>query len=179
MTALRDYRFPVDMLETKPGPHGKTLTFVDVRNIAAALDKLAPGWSSDIHLFHTDTEYAATCAIAIDGITRSDTGSGPTPPDASNQAFRRCAAAHGLGAYLWTGEPEPPLWASKADAQQWALDVGAFKSRQHMENAYRLVKRVGRPSGAASMFTLWKSEVEHRCAEKAAQNGHVREEVPV
>lgn len=100
-TNLRKFRFPKHMLATKTGPGGMTLTFVDVRNIAATLDDLCPGWHSSTSLQHTGTEYFATVTLAVDEVTRSDVGSGDTPPDAQNQAFRRAAAQHGLGAYLW------------------------------------------------------------------------------
>lgn len=107
MTTLADFRFPPHMLETKPGPKGRTLTYVDVRNIAAVLDRLAPGWSNDVELSHNGREYAAVCRLTVDGVTRCDVGSGETPPDAANQAFRRAAAAHGLGRYLWVGDAQP------------------------------------------------------------------------
>jgi len=136
---LSSYRFAANQLSTKPGPKGKVLTYVDVRHIAAALDSLAEGWSSDVTLSHNGQEYAAVCRLVISGIVRSDVGSGETPPDASNQAFRRAAAAHGLGRYLWVGEPEP-LWATwmvPMDMMEWALDVGAINGIEHGRNALR------------------------------------------
>lgn len=116
MTTLTDYRFPTDWIDWKPIATNGTKTkalggcYVDVRRIAQAMDQLVPGWASDIELMHTGKEYAAVCKITIDGVTRCDTGQGDTPMDASNQSFRRCAAQHGIGRYMWISLPQ--VWAA-------------------------------------------------------------------
>lgn len=122
MTKFSDYRFPDSMLETKPGPKGLTLTYVDVRNIAAVLDEMTPGWHSTVNLQHAGREYYATVHLTVDDVTRADVGSGETPPDAANQAFRRAAAAHGLGRYLWT-EGSLGTQPSKPQAKRPAAPV--------------------------------------------------------
>jgi hypothetical protein len=156
MTTLTSYRFPAALLSTKPGPKGRTLTFVDVRHIAGVLDALAPGWTNTITLSHNGTEYAAICDLTVEGIIRADVGSGETPPDASNQAFRRAAAAHGLGRYLWVGETEPikllsapavtptapwQSWQTPSDMYAWAISVGAATDEQHAHNALAKIVR--------------------------------------
>jgi hypothetical protein len=115
---------PEKMLETKK-QGGATLTFIPWHGVVRILDYYAPGWEGEVKNIATTADrifvtYTVTIHASDRSVTREATGTellkepvpknptlmrelayGDPSSNAESMAFRRAAAKHGLGLYLY------------------------------------------------------------------------------
>jgi hypothetical protein len=115
---------PEKMLETKK-QGGATLSFIPWHGVVRVLDYYAPGWEGEVKSVTTTADrifvtYAVTIHASDRSVTREATGTevlkepvpknptlmrelayGDPSSNAESMAFRRAAAKHGLGLYLY------------------------------------------------------------------------------
>lgn len=93
--------------EREPGTKVQLIAYLDVRYVAARLDRVCPGWSFDWEPVSINSNGEVTAAkgtLTIAGCSRSDVGiSGTLEPSkgAVSDALKRCAVLFGVGAYLY------------------------------------------------------------------------------
>lgn len=106
---------PLSSIKFKPGSVAKGgsralgLAYVDSRDCYNALDQHAPGWSTQVTQIHQlGSAVHVAVSLTVDGITRTDCGTGGDAPEAYAQAVKRAAAQHGLFRGLYDF---PSTWA--------------------------------------------------------------------
>lgn len=94
---------PPSAIKWKPGSVAKGgakalgLAYVDSRDVYNALDQHAPGWSTQVtQILQLGSAVHVAVSLTIDGVVRSDCGTGADAPEAFAQAVKRAAAQHGL-----------------------------------------------------------------------------------
>lgn len=100
--------FDINDLDFRAGSRGVALVYVDVRAYQKRLDEVAPGdWKEGAPTLlaqATVSENALVSVVVpltISGRTEYGVSDFKTPTGARAQAFKRAAANHGLGAYLY------------------------------------------------------------------------------
>lgn len=94
---------PQSAIKWKPGAVAKGgakamgLAYVDSRDVYNALDQYAPGWSTQVtQILQLGSAVHVAVSLTVDGIARTDCGTGEDAPEAFAQAVKRAAAQHGL-----------------------------------------------------------------------------------
>ncbi len=94
---------PIAAIKWKPGAVAKGgskalgLAYVDSRDVYNALDQHAPGWSTHVvSITQVGSAVHVAVSLTIDGIARTDCGTGADAPEAFAQGVKRAAAQHGL-----------------------------------------------------------------------------------
>lgn len=98
--------FPDSEVKQRPGPGGRTLSYVDARAVAQRLDDvLTPsGWTFHIEVAASDVVKGS---LTIGGVAREDIGYPNSDDDAEpyksavSDALKRCAVLFGIGRHLY------------------------------------------------------------------------------
>lgn len=95
---------------SKDNTKGMCVAYIDARDVAERLDSIGLEWSDSYIVLQMATSWVVECKLTINGITRTDVGTGDgeeAPKSAYSDAFKRAAVKFGLGRYLYS---IPTVW---------------------------------------------------------------------
>lgn len=90
---------------SKDNTKGMCVAYIDARDVAARLDSIGVDWSDSYTVLQMATSWVVECKLTINGITRTDVGTGEgdeAPKSAYSDAVKRAAVKFGLGRYLYS-----------------------------------------------------------------------------
>lgn len=89
---------------SKDGTKGMVVGYIDARDVAERLDSTGVTWSDTYTVLQMASTWVVECKLTIDGVTRSDVGTGDgeeSAKSAYSDAFKRAAVKFGVGRYLY------------------------------------------------------------------------------
>ena len=189
--------FPPDQLKTRPGQHGKTLTYVDVAAVIERLNAVSDfEWSFEVVRHEIlENEVVVLGKLTIDGVTKMAFGGSAITRDSSGKdvsvgddlkaaasdAIKKAASLFGIGLEVYGGAANAPASAPRGGPPE-PLDritsrqlaaIHAAARRRGMalpELADMLTTKTGK---AAAQF-LTKKEASSVLDELSGQNGTQR-----
>ena len=105
--------WPAAEVRQRKGPGGKTLSYVDARQVQSRLDDVVGTQNWQTHYSEVCGNYCCTLSIKIDGewVAKSD-GAGNTTIEGDkggfSDAFKRAAVSFGVARYLYTDSQLTP-----------------------------------------------------------------------
>ena len=102
---------------SKDSTKGMVVGYIDARDVAARLDSVGVTWSDSYTVLQMASTWVVECRLTIDGITRTDVGTGDgeeSAKSAYSDAFKRAAVKFGIGRYLYD---LPTSWVAVENRQ--------------------------------------------------------------
>jgi hypothetical protein len=89
---------------TKNKEKGSVAFYIDARDVMDRLDEVVgcENWQDKYTvLAFSDSEWVVECTLVVNGVAKTDVGSGDAPKDAYSDALKRAAVKFGVGRYLY------------------------------------------------------------------------------
>jgi hypothetical protein len=102
---------------SKDSTKGMVVGYIDARDVAARLDSVGVTWSDSYTVLQMASTWVVECRLTVDGITRTDVGTGDgeeSAKSAYSDAFKRAAVKFGIGRYLYD---LPTSWVAVENRQ--------------------------------------------------------------
>lgn len=102
---------------SKDSSKGMVVGYIDARDVAARLDSVGVTWSDSYTVLQMASTWVVECRLTVDGITRTDVGTGDgeeSAKSAYSDAFKRAAVKFGIGRYLYD---LPTSWVAVENRQ--------------------------------------------------------------
>ena len=186
--------FPQDQLKTRPGQHGKTLTYVDVAAVIERLNAVSDfEWTFEVVKYDVlESEVVVLGKLAIDGVTKMAFGGSSITRDgagkdisigddlkaAASDAIKKAASLFGIGLEVYGGAVNatpapsrggPPEPLDRITSRQLSTLHAAARRRGMAlpDLAEMLMSKTGK---AAAQF-LTRKEASSVLDELSRQNG--------
>ena len=102
---------------SKDSTKGMVVGYIDARDVAARLDSVGVTWSDSYTVLQMASTWIVECRLTVDGITRTDVGTGDgeeSAKSAYSDALKRAAVKFGVGRYLYD---LPTSWVAVENRQ--------------------------------------------------------------
>ena len=186
--------FPQDQLKTRPGQHGKTVTYVDVAAVIERLNAVSDfEWTFEVVKYDVlESEVVVLGKLAIDGvtkmafggasITRDSTGKDISIGDdlkaAASDAIKKAASLFGIGLEVYGGAANVTSAPSRGGPPE-ALDRITSRQLSAIHAAARrrgmalpdLAEMLTNKTGKAAAQFLTRKEASSVLDELSGQNG--------
>jgi hypothetical protein len=89
---------------TKAKDKGSVAFYIDARDVMDRLDEVVgcENWQDKYTvLAFSDNQWVVECTLVVNGVAKTDVGSGDAPKDAYSDALKRAAVKFGVGRYLY------------------------------------------------------------------------------
>ena len=113
---------------SKDGSKGMVVGYIDARDVAERLDSTGVTWSDSYTVLQMASTWVVECRLTIDGITRTDVGTGDgeeSAKSAYSDAFKRAAVKFGVGRYLYN---IPTSWVPIENKQITQESLGKLQA---------------------------------------------------
>lgn len=144
--------FPAEIVKFRSGGAAGVMAYIDARDAADRLNRVAPGWSSAFA--PSAVGKGVECQITIDGVTRADVGFSEGTDEMAikacySDAFKRAAVMWGVAASVYSYRA--PRWSGPLDGD------AIRKMREHYAAWIakpEQVERFGRAFGAEPVIEI-------------------------
>jgi hypothetical protein len=186
--------FPPEAIKSRPGNHGKTLSYVDVAAVITRLNEGCESWSFEVvsHKVEAD-EVIVLGKLTADGQTKMHFGGSMVTLDkdgravsiaddlkaAASDALKKCASLFGVALELYGGAPQgngngrPRERAPEPDDRVTARQLAAIQAVCRRQNIGRedLVAGIQKKTGKTGPQFLTKTEASAILTELGEVNG--------
>ena len=186
--------FPAEQVRSRPGQHGKTLSYVDIAAIIARLNEGCDSWSFEVvsHKVEAD-EVIVLGKLTADGQTKMHFGGSSVTLDkegkaisiaddlkaAASDALKKCASLFGVALEMYGGASQgnsngrPRERAPEPDDRVTARQLAAIQAacRRRSIGREELHALVAKKTGKGGIQFLTKAEASGVIDELGAANG--------
>lgn len=173
--------FPPEAIKTRPGAHGKTVSYVDIAAVITRLNEGFDSWSFEVVSHKVDADEVMVLGkLAGDGQTKMHFGGSSVTLDgegravsiaddlkaAASDALKKCASLFGVALEMYGGAPQangngrPRERAPQPDERVTARQLAAIQAacRRHSIGREELHALVSKKTGKSGVQFLTKAE---------------------